>query len=53
MGRVAEEVRVHIVTHRDWLRGRCRLVWTKSFPYAGFEYPLPTWERERETVGAR
>lgn len=52
VGRVAEETRLHIATHRDWLRGRCRFVCTRSFPYAGFEYPVPRWDREREPGNA-
>lgn len=31
----------------DWLHRRCRLVFTRTFPFAGMEYPLPRWESER------
>lgn len=32
----------------DWLHRRCRLVFMRTFPFAGLEYRFPRWTRERE-----
>lgn len=44
---IRERVKLERALWGDWLHGRCRLVWTRTFPFAGMEYPLPRWDSER------